>query len=203
MPHRIGTSVLASFLAITVLCGQPPARQSASLPATPPAPTPSAFPLQGTLPPAPEGVVDFSLDRLYVQPAGRRGLEFTAEARELNGKRVRLTGFMVRQTQPIPWCFLLSPVTLTLHEREYGLAEDLPATALHVFFPRVLPPVLPWERRPLIATGVLSLGNREEADGRISSARLQIDQVEFAGRPTLGTFQTSSPGTNTLSASKP
>lgn len=155
-----------------------------------------------TLPPPPDGVIDFSLERLYLSPAGRRGLEFTPEARQLDGKRVRLTGFMVRQTQPVPWCFLLSPISLSLHEREYGLAEDLPPSTLHVFYPRSLPPVLPWERRPVVVTGIFSVGNREEADGRISAARLTIEAVTFGNQPTLGTWTPRTTGSNPLSVPK-
>ncbi len=152
------------------------------------------------LPPAPEGVTDFSLERLYVRPAGRKGLEFTPEAKALENRRVRLTGYQVRQTQPIPWAFLLSPVPLTLHEREYGLADDLPATAVHVFFPRSLPPVLPWERSELVVIGTLSLGNRDEADGRVSAARVVVDVLEFGGNPTLGTV---TPAARTNNSSYP
>lgn len=195
MPFRSTWAFLICWgaLATTVLVPAEPATGAVT---TSPADKPNP------LPPPPEGVIDFSLDRLYVSPAGRRGLEFTPEARQLDGKRVRLTGFMVRQTQPVPWCFLLSPISLSLHEREYGLAEDLPPSALHIFYPRSLPPVLPWERRPLVATGILSLGNREEADGRISAARLTIDSVTFGNHPTLGTYALGTPGSNTLSVPK-
>lgn len=196
MPFRKTWTLLACSGALAISFAAP-----AELP-TGAASAPLAPKPQPTLPPPPEGVVDFSLDRLYVSPAGRRGLEFTPEARQLDGKRVRLTGFMVRQTQPVPWCFLLSPISLSLHEREYGLAEDLPPSALHVFYPRSLPPVLPWERRPLVVTGIFNLGNREEADGRISAARLTIDAVTFGEQPTLGTWTPGNPGSNPLSVPK-
>lgn len=196
MPFRSTWALLicGGALATAVLVpAEPPTDAAATSATAKPSPT---------LPPPPEGVVDFSLDRLYVSPAGRRGLEFTPEARHLNGQRIRLTGFMVRQTQPVPWCFLLSPISLSLHEREYGLAEDLPPSALHIFYPRSLPPVLPWERRPLVVTGIFSLGNREEADGRISAARLTIDSVTFGNQPTLGTWAPGTPGSNPISVPK-
>ena len=127
------------------------------------------------LPPLTDGTQEFALTNLWVRPIGPKGLEFTAAAKSLEGQRVRVTGFMVRQMQPTPWTFLLTSLPLSLHEREYGYCDDLPAGTLLVSVPRHLPPVLPYERGMLSVTGKLSLGNREEPDGRISTARLNVE----------------------------
>lgn len=126
------------------------------------------------LPPAPEGVADFAISDLFRKPVGPRGLEYSEAARALEGKRVRIAGHMVRQTLPIPFAFLLSPVAQSLHEREYGLCDDLPGSTLHVFLPKGPQPVVPFRPGLVAVTGVLELGPHEEADGRQSVARLRV-----------------------------
>ena len=111
---------------------------------------------------------------LFRFPAGPAGLEYSDGARSLAGRKVRITGYMVRQAQPIPWAFILSPVPQSLHEREYGLCDDLPMTAIHVFVPRSSQPMVPRLNGPVAVTGILELGGREEADGRVSTARVRI-----------------------------
>lgn len=109
---------------------------------------------------------------LYVMPIGPRGLEYAESIRTLAGRRVRFDGYMVRQASPIPYTLLLSPLPLTLHEKEYGLAEDLPPSAIHVFLRKSSTPFLRPIRGLLSVEGTLELGPREEGDGRISNARL-------------------------------
>ena len=123
------------------------------------------------------GVVSNEVPRLaftnlYVMPIGPRGLEYAESVRTLVGKRVRFDGYMVRQASPIPYAILLSPLPLTLHEKEYGLAEDLPPSSIHVFLRKSSTPFLRPIRGPLSVEGTLELGPREEGDGRISNVRL-------------------------------
>ncbi len=118
---------------------------------------------------------ELSLGDLFLKPVGPRGLEFSERARALVGKKVRMQGFMVRQSTPIPYAFLLSPAPMTLHEREYGLCEDLPPNTVHVFLPRSAKPVTPFVRGPVAAEGLLELGVQEEPDGRIATVRLRVE----------------------------
>ena len=127
-----------------------------------------------TLPPAPPGVTDLRFNELF-KPIGSRGLEYSEKVRALDGKKVRMLGYMVNQSQPAPRTFLLSPVPVTLHEEEYGLAEDMPATIVHVMTQTQATPIVPYTPGVLLLTGTLGLGNREEPDGRISSVRLALD----------------------------
>src|SRR5882672_2473916 len=96
-----------------------------------PTSTPTATNQTVTLPPAPPGVTDLKFSELF-KPIGPRGLEYSDKLRALDGKKVRMLGYMVNQSQPVPRTLLLSPVPVTLHEEEYGLAEDMPATIVHV-----------------------------------------------------------------------
>jgi hypothetical protein len=120
------------------------------------------------------GVYEFHFRDLFRSPAGPAGLEYSARAQALAGKPVRITGYIVRQSQPIPWAFLLSPIPQSLHEREYGLCDDLPVTAIHVFLPRSAQPLPPRYSGPVSVTGILELGGKEEADERVSVARIRI-----------------------------
>jgi len=150
-----------------------------------------------TLPPLPPGVTELKFSEFYRQPIGPRGFEFTDQLRGLDGKRVRIAGYMVRQSQPVVRCLLLSPVPVTLHEHEYGFAEDMPATILHVFTDSIAPEKVPFTPGLLLLTGTLSLGNRPEADGRVSYVRLQLDAPMPEQRVKLDRATSSSLSTNT------
>ena len=84
------------------------------------------------IPPLPPGVAELKFTDFF-KPIGPRGLEYTDKVRALAGKKVRLLGYMARQPEPKPGLFLFTPVPLQMNEHEYGLAEDMPATLIHVF----------------------------------------------------------------------
>jgi len=122
-------------------------------------------------------IVRLAFTNLYKSPIGPRGLEYTDTIRSAAGRKVRFEGYMVRQASPIPYSILLSPLPLTLHEKEYGLAEDLPASAVHVFLRKSPTPFLRPIRGLVAVEGMLEIGPREEGDGRISHARLTDAQL--------------------------
>lgn len=122
-------------------------------------------------------IVRLAFTNLYKTPVGPRGLEYSDTIQAAVGRRVRFEGYMVRQASPIPYSILLSPLPLTLHEKEYGLAEDLPASAVHVFLKKSPTPFLRPIRGLIAVEGMLEIGPREEGDGRISHARLTDAQL--------------------------
>jgi hypothetical protein len=128
---------------------------------------------RASLPPPPAGVTHVDLAELFA-PIGDRGLAYSEKLRALDGRPVRLLGFMVRQDRPAPGLLLLAPFPFQLHESEYGLAEDLPAALVHVIVPERKDEIVPYTPGLLLLTGDLSLGPREEPDGRISSVRLAL-----------------------------
>ena len=149
-----------------------------------------ADPLPGGAPatPAFEGrhaYAPFDLERLFVLPAGPKGLEYSKEARLLEGKNVRIAGSMVRHAHDDAAVFLMTPQPMTLNMQEYGLADDLPPYAVHVILP-VLPGMAPdWVRQPIVVHGKLELGSRTELDGRISHIRRLAEQITAADGGTL------------------
>jgi hypothetical protein len=123
--------------------------------------------------PLPAGVDDLTFSDMFKSPVGPRGFELSNKLRALAGKRVRLTGYMVRQCDPVAGGFLLSPVPMSLHPDEYGLADDLPATAVHVFIPEKHQ-IVPFQAGAMSVVGTVETGSREEADGRVSQVRLLL-----------------------------
>jgi hypothetical protein len=95
---------------------------------------------------------------------------------------------MVGEDAPSPRQFLLAPLPLQLHEREYGLADDLPPTVVHVDLPPDETGPVTFTPGWLLLTGTLELGPREEANGRVSSIRLRLDP-----RPAPGAAPAAAP----------
>jgi hypothetical protein len=166
---------------------------------------PEPYPASVELPPPPSSVTDLKFSEFFKQPVGPRGMEYTEKTRNLDGEKVRILGYMVKQSAPAPWTILLSPVPITLHEKEQGFAEDLPLAVVHVSVERNATPIVPHTPGLLLLTGRLSLGNRIEADGRISMVRLELDPPTSEQRKALAAFagnvQTIS--TNTHQAAQP
>ena len=135
-------------------------------------------PTAEAVPPRPGDVTELKFTEFFISPIGDRGLTLTDKLRGLDGKRVRILGYMARQDQPVPGMFLFSAIPVRLNEEHYGLADDLPAATLFVFMPTNRDQVVPHTPGLMLLTGTLSVGNREEADGRISTARLALEMSE-------------------------
>ncbi len=127
------------------------------------------------LPPLPAGVTELKFNKFFVQPVGDRGLELTDKLLKLDGQRVRILGYMVRQEEATPGKFLFAPLPVEVHEHDSQFADDLPPSTVHVFMPVCRDQPVPYTRQILLLTGTLNVGNREEADGRISLVRLTLD----------------------------
>ena len=128
----------------------------------------------------PDGVTELKFSEFFVSPIGERGLRLTDKLRGLAGKRVRVLGYMAQQEQPVPGMFLFSAIPVRLNEEHYGLADDLPAATLFVSMPKNRDQVVPHTPGLMLLTGTLSVGNQEEADGRISTVRLALEIPESA-----------------------
>ena len=128
-----------------------------------------------TLPRLPAGVTELKFGEFFVLPVGARGLQFTDKLLQLDGQRVRILGWMVRQEAPTPGKLLLAPLPVQLCEHDSEFADDLPPSTVHVFVPGCHGQPVPYTPKLLLLTGAMSVGNREEADGRISFVRLALD----------------------------
>ena len=119
---------------------------------------------------------DLSFKEFYAFPIGPRGLEPTQKLLSLNNKRIHITGFMVKEEEPIAGLFLLTSLPVSLAEKEDGPADDLPATTLFVHMPaRDASSINPYRSGLWDLTGTLQIGNQQESDGRVSYTRLLLD----------------------------
>lgn len=130
---------------------------------------------------APAGVTDLEFRDLYRMPVGPRGLEYSDAARRLAGRKVRLLGYMARPDRPQLGFLLLAPYPFVLHEDEYGMADDLPGTVVHVLLPERSKEPVPFTPGALLLTGTLELGARPMPDGRVSHVRLILDSAPSGG----------------------
>ncbi len=171
----------------------------------PPAP---AKPIE--LPPLPEGVEELKFADFFKLPVGPRGLESTGRLQGLHGKRVRILGFMVKEDltacnscpvpprkdgrRPLPsWMeltvpgrMMFAPQPAMVSHAHYGLADDLPPQTLFVTVPDKFGELVLFTPGPMLLTGVLSVGNKPEPDGRISVVRLTLDPPTApAAQPSL------------------
>ncbi len=135
----------------------------------------SLLQVNGKLAPPSNSVIDIKFREFFKMPIGPRGLEPTDKLLSLNGKRVRIIGYMVNAEEPSPGPFILAPLAVSMAEKEDGPADDMPASTLFVHIENGEKLIVPHVPGLLTLTGILELGNKEESDGRVSSIRLKTD----------------------------
>ncbi|APV49481.1 hypothetical protein BWI17_07170 [Betaproteobacteria bacterium GR16-43] len=129
----------------------------------------------------PVAPADLKFAEMFRLPVGPRGLEPSARLLALDGQRVRIVGYMVHREKATPGAFLIAPLPVLLGDEDEGLADDLPASSILVqLAPRAegAPIAPPYAGGLFRVTGVLRVGNREEPDGRVSAARIDLASTE-------------------------
>jgi hypothetical protein len=171
------------------------------------------------LPPLPEGIEELKFAEFFRTPVGPRGLDCTDRLRALDGKRVRILGFQVREeisnctdcatdtvrpgAKPrpawinhlVPGRLLLSPSLATINMAHYGLCDDLPPQTIYVTVPDFFGEPVPFTPGLLLLTGTLSVGNETEPDGRISIVRLELETAPEAQKPNISPAPPTTPAT--------
>jgi hypothetical protein len=135
---------------------------------------PSSVPTnEGTTP------VDLPFRDFYRMPVGPRGLEPTEKLLSLEGRRVRIEGYVVQEEDSLPGLFLMTPTPVALAERADGPADYLPGATVFVHLRAEDARQKYFAYRPGLwtAVGTLELGGREEPDGRFSYVRLVVDDL--------------------------
>ena len=118
----------------------------------------------------------------FQQPMGTHGMEITDTLRRADGQRMRITGYMVQQETPAMGRFMLTPRPVRMSEHADGDADDLPAAWVMVYLdPSQSNFAVPHVRGLVEISGLLSVGRYEEADGRVSWIRLQLDPEATRG----------------------
>jgi hypothetical protein len=131
--------------------------------------------VRAKLPPPSPGISDLKFNEFFALPIGPLGLEPTEKLRSLDGKRVRILGYMVRQEKPPIGTFLFAAIPVQVHEHDNALADDLPPATVRVAVPTCRQKPVPFSPDLMALTGTLHLGNRADADGRVTFARLELD----------------------------
>lgn len=111
-------------------------------------------------------------------PIGPRGLEAGPKLLALNGKTVRMVGYMAHQDgeTAVPGLFILAPLPVTLGDEDESFADDLPASVLYVHLTAPQHQGYVQHMPGLLAVrGRLELGPQPEIDGRISFVRMQLE----------------------------
>lgn len=135
-----------------------------------------AVAVRGELPPPPKGVSEIKFGEFFRMPVGPQGLEPTEKLKALNGKVVRLVGYMVKEDEASASArLILSPLPVELGDQDESLSDDLPPSAVFVHLTGADERALPYLPGLLKLTGTLEIGARDEADGRVSSIRLRLD----------------------------
>ena len=144
---------------------------------------PASLAVRKTLGPPPAGVTELKFRDLFKLPVGPKGLEPTEKLLALDGKRVRIVGYMVRQSPAPKSAFLLSPLPTALGDEDESLADDLPPTTLAVVLDKsahdksadLTLPMLPGL---LQITGTLHVGMQTDpATGRAMPAAITLDDA--------------------------
>jgi hypothetical protein len=140
---------------------------------------PATLAVRKTLGPPPAGVAELKFRDVFKLPVGPKGLEPTDKLLALDGKRVRIVGFMVHQSPAPKGSFLLSPLPVALGDEDEGLADDLPPATLQVDLDAksrdLAVPMLPGL---LQFTGTLHVGMRADpATGRATPAQLTLERA--------------------------
>jgi hypothetical protein len=165
-----------------------------------------ASPGLAPLPPLPEGVTELKFTEFFKTPVGPYGLEPTDKLKALQGKKVRIAGYMAIREKEVPGRFILAGAPVNIEDDEAGFA-DLPATHVWVFLPYAPDRAVPRVHRPLLLTGTLEIGNREEkGENAISFVRLSLDKpVSETAKKTTSLPSQKKPAHNekTNSAGKP
>jgi len=123
----------------------------------------------------PAGVSELKFRDIYKLPAGPKGFEPTDKLKSLDGKRVRIVGYMVHQEHAPAGEFLLSPLPVMLGDEDESFADDLPASAILVELPKARTLAIPALPGLLQLSGTLRVGMRADASGRATAARLVLD----------------------------
>jgi hypothetical protein len=142
----------------------------------------------------PSGVSELKFQDVFKLPIGPKALEPTEKLRGLDGRRVRIVGYMVQQESPAVDAFLLSPLPVMLGDEDESLADDLPPSTIRVELPTTRGAVIPNLPGLLQLTGVLHVGMRADAaSGRATPAQLVLDAKPARALARLARSVSSAP----------
>jgi len=161
--------------------------------------TPTLLAVRKDLGSPPAGVADLKFRDIFKTPVGDKGLEPSATLLALDGKRVRMIGYMVRQPSAPKGAFLLSPLPVEISDEDEPLADDLPPSVVAVEVGGAANKPIPLLPGLIQITGVLHVGAKTDAaSSRVSSVQIALDAR--LGKALLGGAPPTRPASRTASA---
>ena len=122
--------------------------------------------------PAADGATELALRELYQMPIGPRGLVPSAKLLALDGRQVRVAGYMVAEDAPVAGRLILAPVPTQLVDEDEPESDDLPPNVIYVNFPSAIQAQS--MRGQIRVTGTLRLGAVAQPDGRLAAIRVEL-----------------------------
>ena len=137
---------------------------------------PSILSVDRKLPRPQGGLSDLKFQDVFKLPVGPKGLEPTARLLELDGKRVRIVGYMVQQPATPVGSFLLAPLPASVSDEDEPLADDLPPSTIAVVLPVTSTKPVPSLHGLVQVTGVLHVGAAvDAASDRVCAVQITLD----------------------------
>jgi len=159
--------------------------------------TPKLLAVRKDLGSPPAGVTDLKFRDIFKTPVGDKGLEPSATLLALDGKRVRMIGYMVRQPSASKGAFLLSPLPVEISDEDEPLADDLPPSVVAVEVGGAANKPIPLLPGLIQITGVLHVGAKTDAaSSRVSSVQIALDA--HLGKALLGGAAPTRPASRTV-----
>lgn len=137
---------------------------------------PRAIAVRKALPPPAGDVAELKFQDIYRLPVGTHGLVPTELARGLDGRRVRMVGYVVRRSDPASDRFILAPMPVGISDEDESHADDLPASAVLVRLGKHAGEALPNIAGLVQVTGTLRLQPVEDPSSqRVFGAAIDLD----------------------------
>jgi len=137
-----------------------------------------------------EGVTELTLRELYQMPIGPRGLVPSTKLLALDGKQVRVVGYMVGEDEPVAGRLILAPIPTQLVDEDEPESDDLPPNVIYVNFPSSIHTHS--MRGQIRVTGTLRLGALPQPDGRLAAVRLDLSPELVPHLPVVAATPTQS-----------
>lgn len=129
-------------------------------------------------------------------------LKISPKLQSLNGKRVRLVGYMASLEEPIKGGFFLCPLPV-INDESGGGTGDLPVHAVRVLVASAKDRTFEALKRPISVVGILEVGNQSAEDGIVSLVRLRLDPPAPVKKKPVGKSTTAKSARPSVSSSKP
>ncbi len=127
---------------------------------------------------------ELKFGEIFKRPVGPKGFELSPRVIALDGRTVRIVGYMVSRETTVPGQFILSPLPVSIGDEDESFSDDLPASAIFVHLaPAHAGRTVPNLSGLIELVGTLQVGAAEEPDGRVSAVRLRLDESQSARLP--------------------